>query len=325
MTTNKNIRISQEVQQQLINRGKFGVVALETTVLSHGLPYPENLNVAIRLEEIIRNAGLVPATIGVINGQILVGMSREHLRELAVNAASFSKLSRRDIAACVARKGNGSTTVSATVFIAHKVGLGIFVTGGLGGVHRGANDSWDVSTDLTELGRTPVVVVCAGAKSVLDIPKTLEVLETQGVEVVGYKTDVFPLFLTAESEFQVPYRCDSPLEVANLVRSHFSIGINSGIVLAVPIPKQHELPLAEVEQATHHALDEAVNQGITGAQTTPFLLKRIQEITGGKSTIANIKLLENNAIVAVDVLKALYDIAGCDAGNCSAQRSSEEL
>lgn len=253
----------------------------------------------------LRERGVTPATIGILDGNIHVGMSKEQLERLGKLGLECKKVSRRDIAATIAKKLNGATTVSGTMVIAHMAGIQVFVTGGIGGVHRGAEESWDVSADLTELGRTPICVVCAGAKSILDLPKTLEFLETQGVCVAGYRTNDFPAFFTPRSGLPVSCRLDGPEPAAALIDAQRRLGVTSGMVLAVPVPDALAAEAASVEEATRKALAECEAQKVKGNEVTPFLLKRINELTGGESLRANIALVKNNVVVGAEVAVAL--------------------
>lgn len=280
------------------------VVALESTIIAHGMPYPQNVQTAREVEEILLSQGVTPATIGLLNGQVHIGMSSEQLEQFGKLGLACRKVSRRDLAHAVATKANGACTVSSTMLLAHAAGIKLFVTGGLGGVHRGAESTWDVSADLSELGRTPVCVVCAGAKSILDVPKTLEFLETQGVCVAGYRTDDFPAFFTPHSGIPLACRINSPEEAAALLDSHFALGMQSGIVLAVPVPDDLAADAAPVEEATRQAVAEAEQKGIKGNEVTPFLLQRINELTGGDSLRANIELVKNNARLGASVARA---------------------
>mmetsp|Transcript_272 Transcript_272/g.897 ORF Transcript_272/g.897 Transcript_272/m.897 type:complete len:321 (+) Transcript_272:52-1014(+) len=296
------LELSHEVQGALW-RGD-PVVALESTIISHGMPYPQNVQTAREVENALRSQGVTPATIGILGGKVHIGMTSEQLEELGRLGLECRKVSRRDLAATVAAKQNGATTVSATMLLAHSAGIPVFVTGGIGGVHRGAEETWDISADLTELGRTPVCVVCAGAKSILDLPKTLEYLETQGVCVAGYGTDDFPAFFTPHSGLPLACRVDSPEAMAEMLQSHHSLGISSGVVMAVPVPDELAAEAASVEEATMKALRESQDQGIKGNEVTPFLLKRINELTGGESLRANIALVKNNVAVGGAVARA---------------------
>jgi pseudouridine-5'-phosphate glycosidase len=287
--------------QAALNAGQ-PVVALESTLITHGLPRPDNLEVARALEAAVREAGALPATIAILGGQISVGLTGEQLEYLA-GAEDVRKCSRRDLAIVVGTAGDGATTVAGTMLVAHMAGIRVFATGGIGGVHRG--HPFDVSADLMELGRTPVTVVCAGAKAILDLPLTLEVLETQGVPVVGYGTDEFPAFYTRRSGLPVDLRCDTPEQVAALVRAREALQLPGGMLVAVPVPPEAELPAAEAELAIGRALAEAEAKGIKGKALTPFLLSRVSQLTGQASLRANVALLLNNARVASRIAVAL--------------------
>jgi pseudouridylate synthase len=281
------------------------VVALETTVVAHGLPYPQNLATAQQMEEIVSREGATPASIAIMRGRIRVGLAAAELDELATSRGVL-KLSRRDLAACLQQQRTGATTVAATMILASLAGIQVFATGGVGGVHRvpAGCPPTDISADLPELARTPVCVVCSGAKSILDLPATLEWLETWGVPVIGYQTDHFPAFLVRSSGLPVPLRADTPEEVAALCRTHWDLGLG-GVLVTVPIPEADAVDPARAEAATQQALDEAAKLGIRGPATTPFLLKRMVEISGGATLRANIALLRNNAMVAARVAVAL--------------------
>jgi pseudouridine-5'-phosphate glycosidase len=278
------------------------VVALESTLITHGLPHPKNLDVALALEAVVREAGAVPATIALLSGQITVGLTDEQLVYLA-EAENVRKCSRRDLPIAVGRGEDGATTVAGTMIVAHMAGIRVFATGGIGGVHRG--HPFDVSADLLELGRTPVTVVCAGAKAILDLPLTLEVLETQGVPVIGYRTEEFPAFYTRSSGLPIDVRCDTPQEVAAVVRARDDLNLRGGTLVAVPVPPEDELSAAEAEVAIATALAEAEAQEIKGKAVTPFLLARVSELTGEASLRANVALLLNNARVASAIAVAL--------------------
>ncbi len=278
------------------------VVALESTLITHGLPRPKNLEVAQALEAAVREAGAVPATIAILGGQITVGLTDEQLDYLA-GAENVRKCSRRDLPIVVGRGEDGATTVAGTMMAAHMAGIRVFATGGIGGVHRG--HLFDVSADLLELGRTPVTVVCAGAKAILDLPLTLEVLETQGVPVIGYGTDEFPAFYSRSSGLPIDARCDTPEAAAAIVRARDALELPGGALVAVPIRPEDELPASEAEGAILHALAEAEAQGVTGKEVTPFLLARVAELTGEASLRANVALLLNNARVASGIAVAL--------------------
>jgi pseudouridine-5'-phosphate glycosidase len=278
------------------------VVALESTLITHGLPHPKNLDVALALEAVVREAGAVPATIALLSGQITVGLTDEQLVYLA-EAKNVRKCSRRDLPIAVGRGEDGATTVAGTMIVAHMAGIRVFATGGIGGVHRG--HPFDVSADLLELGRTPVTVVCAGAKAILDLPLTLEVLETQGVPVIGYRTEEFPAFYTRSSGLPIDVRCDTPQEVAAVVRARDDLNLLGGTLVTVPVPPEDELSAAEAEVAIATALAEAEAQEIKGKAVTPFLLARVSELTGEASLRANVALLLNNARVASAIAVAL--------------------
>jgi pseudouridylate synthase len=281
------------------------VVALESTVISHGLPWPENLELARRMESIIRAGGATPATIALLRGQITVGLTDDEIQHLA-RAPGVWKVSRRDYPVALAQKRDGATTVAGTMMAAHWAGVRVFATGGIGGVHRGV--STDISADLPELARTPVIVVCAGAKAILDLPATLEWLETHGVPVVGYGTDEFPAFYSRESGLRLEARADSPAEVAAIAREMWRLGLSSGMLVCVPCPAESARPAAEMEAAIATALREAEAQGVQGKRVTPFLLSRVSELTHGESKSANLALLENNARVAAQIAVALGEV-----------------
>jgi len=279
------------------------IVALETTVVTHGLPKPDNLNLARDMEAQVRARGATPATIGVLNGQIHIGVTPQQLAQLA-DAHPLRKISRRDFAIAIARQESGGTTVAGTMIAAHAAGIRVFATGGIGGVHRGA--PFDISTDLQELSRTPVIVVCAGAKSILDLPATLEVLETLGVPVVGYQTDEFPAFYARSSGLPLTMRADTPQEAAAIAKAHWNLGLGSAILVTVPPPAKTALPAGEMEAAVDQALADAQEQGIRGQAVTPFLLARVSELTGKASLRANLDLLLNNARLAAEIAVAYH-------------------
>jgi pseudouridine-5'-phosphate glycosidase len=280
------------------------LVALESTVISHGLPWPENLELARRMEAIVRASGATPATVALLQGQVKIGLTDDEIEYLA-RARGVWKISRRDYAVALAQKRDGATTVAGTMMAAHWAGLQVFATGGIGGVHRGTGT--DISADLPELARTPVIVVCAGAKAILDLPATLEWLETHGVPVVGYGTDEFPAFYSRESGLRLEARADSPAEVAAIAREHWGLGLASGLLVCVPCPKEAARPAAAMEAAIAAALTEAEAQKVRGKAVTPFLLARVSELTHGESKAANLALLENNARVAAQIAVALGD------------------
>jgi pseudouridine-5'-phosphate glycosidase len=277
--------------------GKKPIVALESTIITHGMPYPHNVETARSVEDAVRGAGAVPATIAVIGGRFRVGLNAEEIERLSQLTGGVVKASRRDLAAVAARKGSAGTTVAATMFIAELAGLEIFATGGIGGVHRGAEQTFDIAADLVELARTRVAVVCAGAKSILDIEKTLEFLETQGVAIVGYRCDQFPAFYARSSGFKLEHRCDGLHDLARMIRLQRDIG-PGGLLIANPIPDAHALEEAAIEERIAEAVAEAKAQGVGKKEATPFLLKRVVELTDGRSLEANIALIKNNAILA---------------------------
>ena len=283
------------------------MVALEFTVITHGLPYPENLALAQDMEAVVRAGGAVAATIAVIAGEIRVGLAQQTLQNLA-QAENVRKISVRDYAPAAAQKVSGGTTVAATLLAAEQVGIRIFATGGIGGVHRGA--PFDISTDLTKLASSPLVVVCAGAKAILDLPATLEQLETLGVPVIGYQTDEFPAFYSRESGLPVSARVDSPEEVAAIAKAHWQIAGKRGLLVTVPLPVDDAIPAVEIESHIQQALEEAQEQNISGQAVTPFLLARVSQLSGGASLQANLALLKNNAEVAAQIAQYLYEGKG---------------
>ena len=289
---------------EIIQAQRLGqpIVALETAVVTHGLPRPNNLLLGRELETIVRGQGVAAATVGLIDGKIHVGLSDAELVRLA-SEDGLRKISRRDFGIAMARKESGGTTVAGTLIAADAAGLRVFATGGIGGVHRAA--PFDVSADLEELGRSPLVVVCAGAKAILDLPATLEVLETKGVPVIGYQTDEFPAFYSINSGLPVTARADSPSEVARIARSQWDAGIEAAVLVVVPPPAEFALPAAEVEQSIQQALGEASVAGIHGAAVTPFLLNRVNELSGGASMQANLAFLRNNARLAALISREL--------------------
>ena len=293
---NKYLDISPEVAEALDN-GK-PVVALESTIISHGMPYPGNVKTALLVEQTIRENGAVPATIAIIGGRLKAGLSEAEIEYLGKSGRNVAKASRRDLAALVARKADGATTVTTTMMIAHMAGIGIFATGGIGGVHRGAETSMDISADLEELGNTPVMVICAGAKSILDLGLTLEYLETKGVPVIGYGTNELPAFYTRHSGFGVDYRADSPAELAAMFTAQRELGLKGGMLVTNPIPEEYSMDKAVIDAAIEQALKEAAEAGIKGKEATPFLLAKVVELTGGDSLDSNIQLVLNNARLA---------------------------
>lgn len=301
---NKYLDISPEVKLAL-DEGR-PVVALESTIISHGMPYPKNVETALLVEQTIRDNGAVPATIAVIGGRLKAGLSHEEIEHLGKSGRNVAKASRRDLPALVARGIDGATTVTTTMIIAHMAGIKIFATGGIGGVHRGAETTMDISADLEELAQTPVMVVCAGAKSILDLGLTLEYLETKGVPVIGYGTDELPAFYTRKSGFGVDYRVDSPKELADMFRAQREIGYKGGMLVTNPIPEEYSMDKTVIDAAIEQALRECSEQGIKGKDTTPFLLAKVVELTGGDSLESNIRLVLNNAKVAALTAAELY-------------------
>ena len=292
----KYLSVAPEVRAALAENRP--VVALESTIISHGMPYPQNVETALKVEEIIRRNGAVPATCCVIGGRLRAGCSREEIEYLGRTGAGVAKASRRDLATLVARGADGATTVTTTMIIAHMAGIKVFATGGIGGVHRGAETTMDISADLEELGRTNVMVICAGAKSILDLGLTLEYLETKGVPVLGYGTDELPAFYTRRSGFRVDYRVDSPEELAGIYRTSEALGLGGGILVTNPIPEEWSMDPEVINRAIDEAVAEAGALGIHGKETTPFLLAKIKDLTGGDSLESNIRLVFNNAALA---------------------------
>lgn len=303
MMTPLYLDIAPEVQQSLNKLAP--VVALESTIISHGMPYPQNVETALQVEAIIRENGAIPATIGIINGRLKAGLSKAEIDYLGQQGQKVIKTSRRDIPFIIAKKMDGATTVAATMIIAHLAGIRVFATGGIGGVHRGAIQSMDISADLTELAQTPVAVVCAGAKAILDLKLTLEYLETHGVPVIGYQTDELPAFYSRKSGLQVDYKLDTAKEIAKVLNTKWNLGLKGGVVIANPIPPEYEMAFAPIQQAIEQALIEAATQNIQGKATTPFLLSRIEQLTQGESLKANIQLVFNNARLASRIAVAL--------------------
>ncbi len=294
--------VSDEVAAALSARR--AVVALETTIVSHGMPWPQNLETALAVEDIIRQAGAVPASIAVLGGRLRVGLGRDDLAGLA-EARDVLKLSRADLAFGVVSGRPGATTVAATMIVARLAGIGVFATGGIGGVHRGAAETFDVSADLQELARTEVIVVAAGAKALLDLPKTLEVLETLGVPVVCHGTDEFPAFWSRASGLPAPLRLDRPAEIAGLARTRAALGLGGGMLVANPVPAAEEIPAGEMAAHIEAAQRDAVRERVTGKAVTPFLLDRILQLTGGRGLTTNIALIKNNARLAAEIALAM--------------------
>ena len=298
------LSVSADVKAALA-AGK-AVVALESTIITHGMPYPQNLEVAQKVEAVVRESGAVPATIAVMGGRIRIGLDAEALEALASTpSADVMKLSRADLAACLALGRTGATTVAATMICAHLAGIRVFATGGIGGVHRGAESSFDISADLQELAQSPVTVVAAGAKAILDLPKTLEVLETLGVPVIAYGQDQLPAFWSRESGLAAPLRIDDPAQIAAAARLRGELGLDGGQLVVNPIPAEAEIPRAEMIPVVEQALAEAETQGIAAKEVTPFLLQRIFELTDGRSLDANIALVLNNARLASQIAAAM--------------------
>ena len=293
---NKYLDVAPEVAEALA-AGK-PVVALESTIISHGMPYPQNVETALKVEEIIRENGAVPATIAIIGGRLKAGLSKDEIEYLGKKGLAVTKASRRDLPVLLARGEDGATTVTTTMIIAHMAGISVFATGGIGGVHRGAETTMDISADLEELAQTPVMVVCAGAKSILDLGLTLEYLETHGVPVIGYGTKKLPAFYTRESDFSVDYQLDSPAQLAAAFHAQRELGLKAGMLVTNPIPEEYSMDPAVINAAIEKAVADAKAQGIHGKETTPFLLAAIKDITGGNSLDANIQLVFNNARLA---------------------------
>ena len=303
---NPYLDIKPEVAQALA-KGR-PVVALESTIISHGMPYPQNVETALNVERIVREHGAVPATIAVIGGRLKAGLTEEEIEYFGKKGQDIAKASRRDLAVLCARGEDGATTVTTTMIIAHMAGIRVFATGGIGGVHRGAETTMDISADLEELGQTPVMVVCAGAKSILDLGLTLEYLETKGVPVIGYGTEELPAFYTRKSGFGVDYRIDTPEELAAAFKAGHEMGLKSGMLVTNPIPEEFAMPLDTINAAIDQAIAECEAKGIHGKQTTPFLLARVAELTGGDSLASNIRLVFNNAKVAAQTAVAYSKI-----------------
>ena len=301
---NKFLSINKDVEKAL--KEGTPIVALESTIISHGMPYPENVKTALEAEKIIRDNGCVPATIAIIKGQLKVGLTKEEIDYLGKEGLKVNKTSTRDIPYIVSKKLDGATTVSATSYIASLAGIKIFATGGIGGVHRGATQTFDISADLDELSKTKMAVVCAGAKSILDLGLTLEYLETKAVDVIGYKTDLLPAFYTSKSDFKVNHRLDTPEEIADLINAKWEIGMPGGVLVTNPIPIEYEMDKEIIDKAINEAIVEMDKLGITGNKTTPYLLAKIKEITGGDSLDSNIKLVYNNCLLASLIAKNLY-------------------
>ena len=303
MNLNKYLDVAPDVAEAI--RSNKPVVALESTIISHGMPYPQNVETALKVEEIFREHGAVPATIAVIGGRLKAGLTHDEIAYLGKKGQAVNKASRRDLAVLVSRGEDGATTVTTTMIIAHMAGIQVFATGGIGGVHRGAETTMDISADLEELAHTPVMVVCAGAKSLLDLGLTLEYLETHGVPVIGYGTKELPAFYTRRSGFEVDYRLDTPEEIAAAFYAGREMGLGSGMLVTNPIPEQYAMDFDVINKAINDAVDAARAEGIHGKATTPYLLAKIKELTGGDSLDSNIQLVYNNARLAAKTACAL--------------------
>ena len=298
---NEYLDINPEVAAAL-ERGE-PVVALESTIIAHGMPYPKNVETALRVHQVIRENGAVPATVGIIGGRIKVGLTDEEIEYMG-KADDVAKISRRDLPFVLARGGDGATTVAATMIAAAMTGIRVFVTDGIGGVHRGAAESFDISADLEEMKNSDVVVVCAGVKSMLDIGKTLEYLETSGIPVVGYGTREFPAFYSRRSGFRNEYSLVTPEEIARLIRLKYDLGLKGGVLVACPIPEEDEIPLEKIESIIQLALDECETKGIRGKRVNPFVLDRVHQLSGGESLEATIRLVLNNAMLGARIAAA---------------------
>ena len=296
---NKYLEISPEVQEALA-AGK-PVVALESTIISHGMPYPQNVETALNVERIVREHGAVPATTAIIGGKLKAGLTKEEIEYLGRKGLEVTKVSRRDIPVIVANGADGASTVATTMIIAAMAGIRVFATGGIGGVHRGAQQTMDISADLDELGQTGVLVVCAGAKAILDLPLTLEYLETKGVTVIGYGTEELPAFYTRRSGLGVDYRLDTPAEIAAAFRAKIEMGMKGGMLVTNPIPEEYSMDPEVINRAIDEAIDEANALGIKGKKVTPFLLAKVKDLTGGDSLDSNIQLVYNNAALAAEI------------------------
>lgn len=296
MSLEQFLDVAPEVAEAV--RNNKPVVALESTIISHGMPYPQNVETALNVEKVIRDNGAVPATTAIIGGRLKAGLSKEEIEYLGKTGQGVTKVSRRDIPVIVAKGMDGASTVATTMIIAAMAGVKIFATGGVGGVHRGAQQTFDISADLEELAHTPVTVVCAGAKAILDLPLTLEYLETQGVPVLGYQTEELPAFYTRKSGLSVDYRIDTPQELAKVIHVKKELGLQGGILVTNPIPEEYSMDPDTINRAIDQAVEESKQQGIHGKDTTPFLLARVKDITGGDSLDSNIQLVYNNAKVA---------------------------
>ena len=295
----KYLDISEEVKKALDE--KKPIVALESTIISHGMPYPKNVETALRVEEEVRKNGAVPATIAIIGGRLRAGLTKDEIQYFGKKGTLITKASRRDIPALIARKEDGATTVAATMIIASLAGIDVFATGGIGGVHRGAEKTMDISADMDELSKSELMVVCAGAKAILDLPLTMEYLETKGVNVIGYTTDELPAFYTRKSGLKVVWRCDTPKEIADIWKVQKDIYPGTGLLVTNPIPEEYSMDSEYINKEIDIAIEEMNKLGIKGKETTPYLLDKIQKLTGGESLEANIRLVLNNAMLASKV------------------------
>lgn len=303
MKLDKYLEISKKVKKAL-KKGR-PVVALESTIISHGMPYPKNVSTALLVENTVRSQGATPATIAILDGKMKVGLTKKEIIQLGQEGQKVTKTSRRDLPFVIAKKLSGATTVATTMIIANLAGIKIFATGGIGGVHRGAATSMDISADLQELSKTNVAVVCAGVKSILNLPLTLEYLETHGVPVVGYQTEEFPAFFSRKSGLKVDYQMDTPESLAKALQIKWSMGLDGGVVIANPIPKEAEVEFSFINKAIEEALALADKEGVSGKEITPFLLAKIEKLTEGKSLAANIQLVLNNAKLAANIAVVL--------------------
>ncbi|MFV0321107.1 MAG: pseudouridine-5'-phosphate glycosidase [Alphaproteobacteria bacterium] len=299
--TNPYLDIHPEVQQALLENKP--VVALESTIISHGMPYPQNVETALKVEQVIRDNGAIPATIALIKGRLKVGLNKDEIEYIGKEGENVTKVSRRDIPFMIADKKDGATTVAATMILADMAGIKIFATGGIGGVHRGAQETFDISADLQELAHTNVAVICAGAKSILDLALTKEYLETFGVPLIGYKTKDLPAFYTQTSGYKVDYAIESPKEIAEILKVKWQLNLSGGAVIANPIPKEYAMDESKINAAITQALSEMEAKGVKGKESTPFLLARVAELTGGNSLKSNIELVYNNAKLAAQIAK----------------------
>ena len=298
------IKVRKEILEAIQNNKP--VVALESTIISHGMPYPQNVSTAKQCQEIIESYGVLAATIAIINGDIVVGLTDDEIEYIANKKVEVLKVSRKDIPMAVARHTNGALTVSATMAICEMVGIKFFATGGIGGVHKGASETFDISCDLEEFTKSKVAVVSAGAKAILDLEKTMEYMETKGILVLGYQTNELPAFYSRESGIMLEYKCDTPLEIADICKTKWNLGLDGGVFVANPIPKEYSYPKEEIDSAINKAITDMNNQHIIGKKTTPFLLQRITEITGNKSLEVNMQLVYNNCHLAAKIAKEYW-------------------